>query len=476
MTGSHLTIIKRFSTIFAIGGFFIIVFLFAQPAQAANSTLRGLGYWGTNGYVSFNCLDDVTGDRLDDIGNLYNLPEPRGFHFFAPPCEYNQHAVTIDVNNNFSGQAWNYTKGYISFSGSATPPDSYAATSGTNCSNVCNASNNCWACYNESQQKVYGWARVDTTGEWIRLDSAAAIPVRLKTCNNSGTFPPLDIQPGAFIGYASSPIGDLSFNCQSDTDPTACGTKNGYNVYISNLSIGSLSAPNWTYTEACDNNNALVANLMWCVKSGQQNAYEIVINDSDYGATPNTSNAFCWTGKIPSNTTNFFPHLSCPRPMVYGHSYYWWIRLYDENGTPTEWYQYYGNSTADTDGNIDNNVKTFTTYKHEFPTPFFIWSPDKILVGTTTTFTASSTYYTDAQPTQPQACNIFACHYLWTVTGDNYAVISSSTEAITDIIFNKATDTTISLKVTDTANYFCTKALISSINYDLPIWREIKAQ
>ena len=467
---------KILATIFMVGGFFIFSIFLAPKAQAAaSSTLGGLAYWGINGYVAFDCANDVMGDQLDHAGNLYSLPTPRGFHFYAPPCVYTHHAVYIDSDNNFGGQAWNQQKGFISFSGTSTPPDGYSVTSGSgHCANTCNASNNCWACYNETEQKVYGWARVDSTGEWIRLDSGLSPAVRLQTCGGSDVAPGLQVSPGDFIGYASSSLGSLSFNCKTDTDSNACATRNYYKVSLTSLSIGSLKAPQWYYSDACSG-NALGAKLSWCVRSGAQAGYEIVVNDTNYGTTPSTSTAFCWTGIIPSSSAdNFYPHLSCVQKMQYAHNYYWWIRLYDSEGVPTSWYQYYGNSTSDTDKNIDNNVKTFTTYQHEFPTPFFVL-PNPILVGTSTTFISSSTYFDINSHNIPQACTIFNCHYVW-ATDDANAIISATTSVTTGITFNSATSTHIYLTVTDNENYSCSMALISSINYDLPVWREIKAK
>jgi len=480
MRTAFKTLKINLTAIFLVGGFFMVSFLFAHQAQAAGSTLRGLAYWGTNGYVSFNCLDDINGDRLDVLNNLSGsglyVPPDDKFHFFAPACMFNTHAVTLDANNNFGGQAWNHSQDFISFSGTNTPPDNYAATSGSHCSHTCNSSNSCYACYNEAEQKVYGWARVDKTGDWIRLDSALNPSVKLQTCNSATiVLPGFDIQPGDFVGNASSVLGDLSFNCESESGGSTCATT-AYKVYISNLSIGSLTAPHWSYGDACSNGNALAADLNWCVKSGAQAAYEIVINKTDFGATPSTSTAFCWSGIASSSiASDFYPQLSCGTKMQYGTNYYWWIRLYDTNGSSTEWYQYYGNTNADSDGNVDNNPKTFTTYKHEFPTPYFTWSPTDILVGTTTSFVSSSTYFTNSSPNVPQVCNNVFCRYLWT-TDDNLAIIASSTYANTGIIFNSATNTKVTLTVTDNENYFCTRAVITSINYDLPVWREIKAQ
>ena len=248
-----------------------------------------------------------------------------------------------------------------------------------------------------------------------------------------------------------------------------------YKVYISNLSIGSLAAPSWTYNQAC-NSTALGATLSWCRRSGTQTAYEIVVNDSN---TLSTSSAVCWSGK---KYSGFAAQYNLPNgdptcySLDYNTNYYWWIRLFDETDTPTGWYQYYGNTALDTDGDIDGNAYTFTTYKHEFPTPYFTWSPYNILVGTSSTFSAtSSLFYSSLSPNTPQTCSGINCRYAWS-TNDPGAIIAASTSAITDMIFSLATGTAITLRLTDSDNYYCSMATTTRINYDLPIWREIRAK
>lgn len=476
MKKTGLTIRVR-RVIVLVSGFLGLLFfiVFTPRASAATSTLRGIGWWGDLGEVSFNCLDDVMGDRLDDSGNLYNLPEPRGFHFYAEPCKYTSHAVYIDSDNNFSGEAWNATKGFISFSGAQTPPDGGYGSLSPQCMETCNASNDCWACYNEDDQKVYGWARVNTTGEWIRLDSTLTPPVKIQNCNDVSVLPGYSISSGDFIGNASSSLGALSFNCKSETTGDACATRD-YKVYISTLSVGNLTAPSWTYTQACAS-TALGATLRWCKRSGTQTAYEIAITTTD---SFSTSTAVCWSGKKYSDFASQYnlPNLdSYCNSLNYNTNYYWWLRLYDENDEPTGWYQYTNNSVTDTDLNIDNNVKTFTTYKHEFPNPFFTWTPEDVLVGTTTEFSAlTSRYYTSASPSLPQSCAGPNCRYLWQ-TDDPGAIFSpGTTTATTSIVFNLATGTTVSVRVMDLDNYYCSTSTILRINYDLPIWREIKAK
>jgi len=488
MSNVYETIYQKLAAIFIVGGFLFFAFTVLAPrAQAATSTLRGVGWWGDGlQEVYFNCLDDVIGDRLDVNQNLSGsgkYPPPNDlFHFYSAPCTDIVHGVYIDSNGNFSGQAWNATKGLISFDGSQSPPGGYGATESVGtCPNTCNASNNCWSCYNEATQNVYGWARVDSDGTWIRLDSTLIPPVKLQNCNATSIWPGYTIPSGDFAGNATSILGNLSFNCQSEAIGTNPGTDTcsmrNYKVYISNLSIGSLSAPNWPYEEAC-RSTARGATLKWCKRSGTQRAYEVVVNNVN---VLSTSSAVCWSGK---KISDFAAQYNLPSPadvtcgsLAYNTNYYWWIRLYDETDTPTGWYQYYGNKPTDTDGDPDNNAYTFTTYKHEFPTPYFIWSPYEILVGTTTYFTAtSSQYYTTAAPNTPNYCIGNNCRYLWSVPNDPGAIISSTTNPVTEIIFNLAASTTVNLVVTDTDNYYCSLASTSRINYGLPIWREIKAK
>jgi len=245
-----------------------------------------------------------------------------------------------------------------------------------------------------------------------------------------------------------------------------------------------MSAPNWGYTDACTS-GALHAVLKWNLESGTQNGYEIVVNTSSSSAV-STSSAACWSGvKNPAIASQYVIPNSDPncQTLNYNTNYYWWVRLYDATGTTTQWYQYGANDghngTHDSQTNGDPGVsKTFKTYQHEFPTPLFSSTPpfEEILVGTSTAFTsAGSQFYTAASPTSPQSCYSPACHYLW-ATNDSGAIISNATAATTTIIFQHATGTTAFLSVTDNDNYVCSLSASLVVNFNLPLWREVKAQ
>ena len=486
MRSNYKTIILKKIVNFLLGGFVIFAFIFLTPSvQAATSTVRGWGWLGdTYQEVFFNCLDDNFGDRFNVSGNLGGagkyLPPNDKFHFYVEPCVSLVHGVYIDDNDNFFGQALNPIKGLISFSGTSTPPDNYASTiSPGNCTHTCNASNNCWSCYNEVTQSIYGWARFDTSGEWIRLVSGLApVPVMLQNCDSSSVFPGNSVEPGDFVGYASSAVANLSFNCKSEVGGSACATRD-YKVYIGNLTVGKLSAPNWSYEQACLT-TARGATLQWCKRSGIQTGYEVVVNTTN---TLNTSTAVCWSGVQDAEASQYnLPNallggsLGCRvNGLGFDTDYYWWVRLYDELGQPTAWFQYDNNTGSDTDGDSDGNAFTFTTYKTEFPNPFMTWSPLQPLVGATTTFSAIlSRYYSESSPSVSIPCVATNCSYLWETSDDAY--FSATTSVTTTIVFNQATGTSVSLKITDTNNYFCSMTSVITINYDLPIWREIKAQ
>lgn len=477
---------KKIQAIFMVGFLFLVFLITAQPVEAATSTVRGIGWLGEIYQdVSFNCLDDVAGDRLDAPGNFHEELDPPGFRFFVDACQIGmQHAVEISENGNFSGSAWNSTLGFISFAGSVAPPDGYGSTSSSShCPAICNASNHCWACYNETDQKVYGWARIDSSEEWLRLDSGLEpVPVSLQSCDlSSSVFPAHDIQPGDFVGYAASDSGNvdftgtLSFNCESELGGSACATRN-YKVYVSNLTLGKLTAPNLPNDAACL--NARGGYLGWCKKSGTATAYEVMVSEA---STPDPDQAICKSGELGSLASQYLL-INCP--LRYGINYYWWVRAYDENGVATDWYQYNTNSGTDTDVNIDGNPLTFTTYKHEFPSPYFSWAPFDVLVGTTTIFNAltsgyTSKFYTIAAPSLPQSCYGANCKYKWTTT-DIDAIISvgtgATTIATTSIIFTQATGTSVTLGITDNENYYCSTSTTFKINYALPLWREVKAK
>jgi len=506
--------LKRQSLILSIAiiivSFFSCLLFVASPAEAATSTIRGKAWWGdVNKYIYFDCLDDQFGyeltvdnftslfgfhNTLDENQNLLSLPNPLGFHFYDPggwvfgstPCTDLVHHVSMDASGRLSGQAWNYYRGLITLDATTTPPDNYAFN--THCLGTCNLSTGCLSCYNSNDQKVYGWGRLMGDGTWIRFDNATSSPVKMQGWDylNHPVLGGREVLPGDFVGYATSSYGDISFNCKSE-DNGAGDCSRDYKVYVSNLQVGHMSAPNWSYSQACSD-QALKAVLKWYPTSGTQAGYEVVVNTASSSAV-STSSAVCWSGvKLPSVATQYIiPNLdsNCQAPLNYNTDYYWWVRLYylDRNGDyqATQWYQFGANDghagSLDEHTNpwSDSSQYTFRTYKHELPNIFFSWDPADPLVGTSTSFTSTAHYYTTASPSSPQSCSGASCQYLWT-TSDLGAAIGSPNGATTSIIFMHATGSSVTLSVTDPDSYTCSTSTTLSINFGLPIWHEVKAE
>jgi len=353
------------------------------------------------------------------------------------------------------------------------------------------------ACYNEETQQVYGYARADD-GTWINLNPATSSPVQIKNWDPSLSTIPFysSVQPGDFVGYASPGDSDyLSFNCLNDTGGASCTS---YKVYVSNLQVGHMSAPNWGAADACFN-SALEARLAWQLKSGRsvadpnwsidyQTGFEILLNTTNSTTSP-AFNSGIVLGSATQYTinTNNFPGFS------YNTDYYWWLRLRDENNNWTQWYEFGAMDghdgltdtiTTDASNNAmgqtytNPDVKTFRTYKHPFPNAYFKWLPSgDIYVGSTTTVWSTGFNGT--------TCYTPGCNYLWTTSGDPDARFydfgqatgtPTSTASSTQVVFQHATTSLVNLKVTDTDSYSCSTSTSLKVTYTLPIWREIKAQ
>jgi hypothetical protein len=434
--------------------FSAVFLLYPKNEVQANAShnIRGWAYNSSYGYISMNCLDDNFAGRF-----TFTFP----FTFFITPCSLSQHGVHLDVNNNFSGQAWNSILGFIDFNGATAPDYLFEAS----CQSACNAGNNCTACYNENTEKVYGWARVVNTGDWIKLNDVATSPTVGITNYNAGT-------PGIFSGYASSTISGIgqaiSFNCTNDG---SCGT-NPYAVRIGPLEVRQLIAPNWTPQQVCDSRITNKAVMSWNRRSGTQGAYQIIVNNVNSTSTP-----FYNSGKIMSSANQ-----AIVTGLNLNQAYYWFVQLWDTAGSSTPWYQFDTNKAGIvkdvlTDNNFRNgqigNSKTFATYKHNFPLPSFTYPAGEIAIGTSTPFNGIiSSYYNDGQELKP--CSGGICVYKWSVIGDDRAVINSTTTASTTIIFGRATSTTVKLELTDDAPYTCSTSTVLSVNYALPLWKEIK--
>jgi hypothetical protein len=273
-------------------------------------------------------------------------------------------------------------------------------------------------------------------------------------------------QPGIFSGYASSSFGPIMFNCANNSSCNIFDHK----VYLWKLDLKEMSAPNWSFSDACSQGARRVT-FKWLRRSGIQTAYRVIVNTVN-----NTSSPIYDSGQISGSASQ----LVCPGPYcsfqpAYNTSYYWWLQLWDENGQPTEFFQFDTNTFGVLTDNITaNNLNnplypnlTFTSYKHEFPTPYFSWSPIDVIVGSSTEFVSNSHYYTSSYPnSNPQLCVNSVCQFWWQIS-DGAGLISNATQSSTTIVFLNNKPKTVSLQVIDPDLYTCsTSSSFLTINFN----------
>jgi hypothetical protein len=427
-------------------------------------------------YIFFNCMDEEGG----------TFPFRFPFILGGDPCAtvhaglVSNYGVHLDYADfTFHGFARYQAGGLIAFRAGIPEGEDYSFVA--NCTDTdaseCNADNNCSACYDETSGYVYGWARDMERGEWIDL-SFDQVGIR-----NSGD------RAGFFFGTAEhESLGEISFDCNDIVGN--CSSYDNYEVYIWPLDVREMSAPNWNFANACTD-TSLKTIFRWQRRSGFQTHFEVLMNTEN-----NTSTAWS-SGKIAGSASQLIcPGDFCsPSPALdYSQSYYWWLKLYDDNVfEDTGWIQFNRDnpevSCLLTDNNSFNQTNsldpelTFTTYQHEFPSPVFSWedAPDTNFIAGTSTefFVHSDTYYYLSDNSKRYFNDSgFVNNFLWSAIPVDGVKFSSSTGTSTGIIFETIEDEQqVYLRLTDPTGYYCSyNSGFLTINYNLPLWREVKAE
>jgi len=410
--------------------------------------------WNSNiGWVSFNCTND------------------------DPACGSSNYGVSIDLTSgHFSGYAWSPNVGWISFN-EINPPDNYAFNSSCASSN-CNGSNNCTACYNWADSKVYGWGKILTMGDngWIKFNDTWPNGVLI----NQTT--------GDFSGWAwnandgDSGIGWISFNCANDS---SCDTSN-YKV-TGNVnrppSATALTAPNWSFSEA-GQYGALKAKLGWIFSdpdAGQNEyAYQVIVNTSNSVVNPIFDSGQCFGYNNPTDKCKIdvgvgqFP-VNSAMTLNYNAPYYWWVKVWDDNITHKASILAQYNSAQDTPLQADDGAPlTFTAYKHEMPIASFTHFSDNPSRSEQVKFTNNSKVYLSSAPNTAINCTTDQCTYFWSATAGASINDAATTSPI--ITFNSAGNSTVTLKVTDNNGYYISASDVININAQLPKWKEVKPE
>ncbi|MDD5528298.1 MAG: hypothetical protein PHO56_05020 [Patescibacteria group bacterium] len=454
-----------------------LVFLFAAflffrgsaPAAkgAANPNVAGYAWSSNFGWISMNCYNNNS--CSDNFGQDYGV---------------NINTASDGNKLNLAGYAWSSDAGWISFARDANdPPDNYKFNAKCKQPTSCDAPRNCTACYNPDNGNIYGWARVVNLGDdgWINLGtSTASFPYQVSIDRTSAS--------GTFSGFAwngstdpAKGLGWISFNC-NNPGLSGCAVSN-YFVYLKGHHLPqptNLSAPNWSYANACpapgaQSGVALNAILGWNLSN--QSAFEVIVNTANSTSTPPP----LVDKKISAPITQFVASNTYSVLLNYDTPYYWWLKVWDDFGFVSHWVQF--DTAADhilTDNITRNSQKGgvvtqhFTTYLHEFPEAKFSWVPLLPLAYYPVTSTMASYYYNSASPSIRLACDKTHCSSTW--TGTNALSNSATTSTTTVMTFKYGAGARINLQVEDNDNYSCVSSSPPFFVDLLPVWKEKKAQ
>jgi|WetSurMetagenome_2_1015567.scaffolds.fasta_scaffold01475_10 hypothetical protein len=432
--------------------------------EYVSDNIRGYAWSSNYGWISMSCQNDFSCGASNYGVKICNTTCAASDMF------------------NFQGYAWSSSAGWISFDSTGAPDYDFSS----HCKNICNSSNNCTACFNPNDGKIYGWAKIISLGDdgWIRLGT---------TTMSSGLSIDQTSAWGQFHGWGwngnTDPYvgaGWISFNCAETGN---CATSN-YFVYLDSPHLPppiNLSSPNWSYANACpapgaQSGVALNAFLRWQFNNPyvclSPTAFQVIVNTSNSTTSPLIDTGkrnYSATQYVASNTYGI---------LQYDKPYYWWVKVWDNFGFVTPWVQFDSATPGHvlTDNSVRNgtigNSKTFTTYRHEFPEAAFSWVPKEPLTYFPVTSTMISYYYDSSAPNAPIACDVSHCSSTW--NGVNVFSNSTPTSSSTVMSFFYGPGASINLKVEDIGqsaddDYSCSSSTPNFFVDILPFWLEKKA-
>ena len=435
---------------------------YARVTDLYNNGLGVMGVSSGHNIMGYAHDSNLSGNDFADF-SCYNLG-------CTPTSTF---GVTIDrYSLNLSGYA-STSDGWISFESSEIPPGGHSAFN-SNCINTCNGSSNppCTACYNPNDNQVYGWARLNE--EWIEL-------------SHGGDDMYLNPQDKEFEGYGlRDGAYNLYFNHDTEGNNLEDPLEEEYRVYLVNQSAPTTSALRTVMPSIDDlcarDKFARNVTLEWDMEDSdpidRHMGYEVIIDTDGDSADPlinqeGSSTAEVMGGSLPLGSDD----------LDYNTSYYWWIRTRDSFGLMSEWVKFdSSNSTHEilNEDFSDGNSQTFTTYKHEFPQPYFDWIPEDINQNTEIYFTAtSSEIWTSSNPAgdpSPFSESLYQDLTWDTNYPDKVNIYSSSTPTTTvKFRYTSSTPSDVILEITDNDDYTCATSTEFNVEV-LPIWKEVKTE
>lgn len=462
---------------------------FFNVATGTGDNCGGFAWSPNFGWISFNSSDcDLDGNgQFDDAGAPAGCPDAS--------ATFHDYGVNIETGTGiFSGFAWSQNLGWIYFG-----PDTNLSGFGDVLQADAPEDPKQWATYDFNTGQVSGWAKALSLGNngWIRFDGTWANDVSIDsdTSDFSG-FAWNGNDVGAGIGWISFNCLDMPNTCSGGSNPgTTCTTNS--NCLAGGTCVPTCSLTNYKVTGVTNqepeaknleapylSNDELCtlgvrsAILRWEFDDADtgsfESAYQIIFDDDDDPSDPLLATPKCTFNSthvdclVAPGVDQYPIHESGIISLEFGKHYYWWVKVWDNMDTSSDW-------VASTDGwGAD-----FIVPGHEYPDVSIddYW-PDNPSVGESVFFEASSAIYEYGNPSLSVPCENdgLNCSWEWSVSPDTHATVSNANGVEPEVVFDSsAVDVYyVTLKVTDKDGFYCTDAEELKAKYKLPKWIEVK--
>lgn len=207
----------------------------------------------------------------------------------------------------------------------------------------------------------------------------------------------------------------------SFTRPNELPSATNLKANLINGCIGNYYTFSWTFTDP---------------DGDSQSAYQIQIDNNSNFSSPEID-----TGKIISSS-NYYTNST---PLSYNTTFYWRLKVWDSKNASSDWII----------------APSFTTPKHPYPFVDFEWSPQNPTVNEEVQFIDKSEVYGGATKVS----------WYWTFQ-DGSPPNSRLQNPVAK--FLSPGPKSVTLEVTDSDGYSCTKQKIINLRLPLPKWKEIQ--
>ncbi|MDO8261190.1 MAG: hypothetical protein Q7T50_06915, partial [Candidatus Magasanikbacteria bacterium] len=357
-----------------------------------------------------------------------------------------------------------------------------------------------WAMYDFDTNQVNGWARALSLGAdgWISLNGtwASGVEVDPATYDFSG-FAWNGNDTGNSIGWISFNCLDMPRTCSGGSNagtPCPIGTEclgggvcmdtcSLANYKVSGITnqppvVKNLQAPFLSNDELCGPLGVRSAVLKWDFEdldtASYETAYQIIFDDDDDPSDPllatekctfNTTHVDCL---VAPGVDKYPVHESGKISLQFGEHYYWWVKVWDNMDSASDWV-----------ASTDDWGADFLVPGHEYPdvTIDDYW-PDNPSVGESVFFKGSSAIYEYGNPSLSIPCENDGvnCSWEWSVSPDDHATVSNANGVDPEVVFDSSAVRAyyVTLKVTDKDDFYCSATQEIKAKYKLPKWIEVK--